>query len=177
MPNYKGKILVARPQLMSDKLFTKSVVYIYEHKEDVIMGLILNKNSNLKISDIYKMKGVPNSGATGIVYKGGPVADQSLLLLHTDEWSSQNTIHVGSGLALSSDEVMLQKLLQGNTPKDYRLFAGMSTWVTPQLDEEMFRYNAWQMMDPQPTLFFNSSGEQQWNYALKVASHQFVANL
>ena len=41
--NFKGKLLVAKPHVMRDPFFQKSVVYIYEQQGEVVLGLILNK--------------------------------------------------------------------------------------------------------------------------------------
>ena len=55
---YSGKMLVASPSLDNDEIFSKAVVYIYQQKEDLVLGLVLNKPSKLKISDVYKLKTV-----------------------------------------------------------------------------------------------------------------------
>ena len=94
--NFKGKMLVAKPHFLRDPHFSNSVIYIYEQQEQVVLGLCLNKPSNLTLADIHSMRGYHNSGATGKLYKGGPVNEQSLLLLHTDDWSSSNTFNIST---------------------------------------------------------------------------------
>ena len=86
---YSGKMLVASPSMDNDEIFSKSVVYIYQQKEDLVLGLVLNKPSKLKISDVYKLKsGEPGLPMPEQVYKGGPVNDQSIILLHENNWNS-----------------------------------------------------------------------------------------
>ena len=94
LDTFKGKLLVAKPNVMKDPHFAKSVVYIYEQTEKVCIGLILNKPSYMNVGDIQTMRGALNSGASGHLYRGGPVSEQSLLLLHTNEWNSTNTIPI-----------------------------------------------------------------------------------
>ena len=111
---YSGKMLVAAPSLDGDEIFSKSVVYIYQQKEDLVLGLVLNKPSKLKVSDVYKLKsGEPATPMPEHLYKGGPVNDQSIILLHDNNWNSTSSTNVGHGLAVSSDELMLEKILTG----------------------------------------------------------------
>lgn len=173
---YKDKLLVARPQLVQDKFFSKSVVYIYEQNDAAVLGVVLNKPSTIRIADLYVMRGEMHSGASGRVYKGGPVSDQSLLLLHTNEWESTNTMQCGSGLCLTSDELMLDKMVEGNKPRDFRMMAGMSTWAIPQLHSEIHRHNSWLVIEPTLDIFFNYDGEEQWKKAIEYAGNQVVSS-
>ena len=172
--SFKGKLLVAKPHFLRDPYFSNSVVYLYEQQKEVILGLCLNKPSNLGVSDIHKLRGVHNSGATGKLYKGGPVNEQSLLLLHTDEWQSTNTFRTGSGIAISSDELMLEKLLDNNMPRCWRLMSGMSNWVVPQLQDEIYNRNAWLVLDPTQDIFFSADSDAQWKQAIDLASHRMM---
>ena len=92
LDSFRGKLLIAKPNVMKDPHFAKSVVYIYEQTDKVCVGLVLNKPSYMNVGDIQTMRGVHNSGANGHLYRGGPVSEQSLMLLHTDDWYSTNTI-------------------------------------------------------------------------------------
>ena len=81
---FKGKLLVAKPHAMRDPYFQKSVVYVYEQQQEVVIGLILNKASGMSLTDVHKLRGAgANSGVNAPLYRGGPVSEQSLLLLHT----------------------------------------------------------------------------------------------
>lgn len=176
LAKFKGKLLVARPNIMQDPRFAESVVYIYEQTPQVILGLILNKKSKMTIPDLMAMRGEPNSGASGWLYKGGPVSDQSLLLLHTDEWMSTNTMIATHGNAITSDELMLEKMVTNNMPKCWRLMSGISTWVLPQLQQEIYRHNAWLVVEPNESIFYTEDGEDQWKSAINLASTRMVEN-
>ena len=171
---FKGKMLVAKPHFLRDPYFSNSVIYIYEQQQEVVLGLCLNKASQLTLADIHSMRGFSNSGAAGKLYKGGPVNEQSLLMLHTDDWSSTNTFRTGNHLAVSSDELMLEKLLTGNQPKCWRMMSGMSTWVVPQLQDEIYKRNAWLMIEPNEAIFFTTDGDAQWKSAIELASARML---
>ena len=178
IPDYRGKLLVARPHILRDPMFAESVVYLYEQRDNMVLGLVLNKPSRMSIEDLQAMRGIRNSGALGKLYRGGPVSDQSLLLLHTDEWQSTNTLPVGNKLCLSSDELMLDKLADGNLPNGYRLMSGMSSWSGPQLYTEINKHKAWLVIEPSSTIFFDcDDGNDQWKSAIQLASSRIVESL
>lgn len=176
MDNFKGKLLVANPQTMRDARFARTVVYIYEQTNDVVLGLVLNRKSNMSVGDLHALRGYPNSGACGTIYAGGPVSEQSLLLLHTDDWYSTNTMQATHGNAISSDELMLEKMLTNNMPTCWRLITGLSTWVLPQLQAEIYKWNAWLVVEPNQSIFYNDDGDEQWKSAIELASTRMVEN-
>ena len=174
LDNFKGKLLVAKPGVMKDPHFAKSVVYIYEQTDKVVIGLILNKPSYMNVGDIQTMRGAVNSGAAGHLYRGGPVSEQSLLLLHTDDWYSTNTIPATHGNAISSDELMLEKMAHNNMPKCWRLMSGMSTWLVPQLQSEIYKHKAWLVVEPNLDIFYNYDNEDQWEAGVSLASSRLM---
>lgn len=174
LDSFKGKLLVAKPHVMKDPHFAKSVVYVYEQTEKVCIGLILNKPSYMNVADIQSMRGEPNSGAAGSLYRGGPVSEQSLLLLHTDDWMSTNTIKATHGNCISSDELMLEKMAHNNMPKCWRLMSGMSTWLVPQLQAEIYKHKAWLVVEPNQEIFYNFDNEDQWQAGINLASKRLV---
>ncbi len=174
---FKGKLLIARPGTMRDPTFAQTVVYLYEQTDLIVFGLILNKPSYLTIDRLQGLRGIYNTGATGSVYRGGPVGEQSLILLHTDEWNSTNTIPVTHGNCISSDELMLDKMVDGNLPACWRLIAGMSTWGVKQLQEELYQHKAWLLVEPNHEIFYNEDEEDQWKMGIQLASDQMMDQL
>lgn len=177
---YKGKLLVATPVLNHNVVFQQSVVYVYDErpKEHQICGVILNKPSQFKISSLGSLKDVPFDPALELkyVHKGGPVSDTSVVLLHTNEWVSSNTLDANNSLSMTSDLLMIEKLATGNEPKGWRMFAGMSVWQPEQLDNEINNQNAWLVCDPTNNSVFDYDEEEQWLKALELCSSQMLSN-
>lgn len=173
--SYVGKILVATPKLDTDQVFKRSVVFITEQQDDVVMGYILNKPSSLYISDIItsilKTQSMFNEQH---IHMGGPVGQEALYLLHSDEWYAESTKHIPNSLGLSSDMVMVEKVGTGNLPKEYKMFAGISTWGQRQLAMEIHK-GGWLVIDePKDDLIFSYEGKQAWTKAIDYASQQAV---
>ena len=177
LDSFRGKLLIAKPNVMKDPHFAKSVVYIYEQTDKVCVGLVLNKPSYMNVGDIQTMRGVHNSGAAGHLYRGGPVSEQSLMLLHTDDWYSTNAIQATHGNAISSDELMLEKMEHNNMPKCWRLMSGMSTWLVPQLQAEIYKHKAWLVVEPNQEIFYNFDEEDQWQAGINLASSRLMDQL
>lgn len=177
---YKGKLLVATPVLNNNVVFQQSVVYIYDENPTTgqVCGVILNKPSQFKISSLGSLKDIPFDPTLEMtfVHKGGPVSDTSIVLLHTNEWVSANTLNANNKLAITSDLLMIEKLASGNEPKGWRMFAGMSVWTKEQLNVEVHDQNAWLICDPTDTSVFDFNEEEQWLKGLELCSQQMLSN-
>ena len=177
---YKGKLLVATPVLNNNVVFQQSVVYIYDENPTTgqVCGVILNKPSEFKISSLGSLKDIPFDPTLEMtfVHKGGPVSDTSIVLLHTNEWVSANTLNANNKLAITSDLLMIEKLASGNEPKGWRMFAGMSVWTKEQLNVEVNDQNAWLICDPTDTSVFDFNEEEQWLKGLELCSQQMLSN-
>ena len=176
-----GKLLIANPTMPEDNPFAKTVIYIYQdNKEQGTWGLILNKQSNTSVRQLCYDHKVTYPNRAPMVHIGGPVNPTAMVLLHTDDWNSQNTALAGNKLLISSDKLMFLKLSQGNEPVYWRMHIGLCSWSPGQLDMEMkgqFPYNKthqWLTADPTEDIIFEYDGEEQWNKALELCSHQTV---
>ena len=75
----RGKILISEP-FLRDATFGRSVVLLIDHTEEGSMGLIINKQLPIFVNDIIKeFKYIENIP----LYKGGPIATDTLFYLHT----------------------------------------------------------------------------------------------
>ena len=52
--------------------------------------------------------------------------------------------------------------------------SGMSNWVVPQLQDEIYNRNAWLVLDPTEDIFFTADGDAQWKKAIDLASHRML---
>jgi putative transcriptional regulator len=172
MRDYEGKLLVAHPKL-TESSFACSVIYVYQHNHAGTIGLVLNKPTTWKINDFLLSKGYSYEGGE-VIYKGGPVNEQAIVMLHDDDWYSSNTMQIGNGLAISSDVVMLEKLSTDNSPTQWRLFAGVAAWAPGQLEREMRSSLGWQVATPDRSIVFDRDGERQWNKAIQLCSQQLI---
>ena len=75
----RGKILISEP-FLRDVTFGRSVILLVDHTEEGSMGLVINKLLPLLLNEIIMefkyLNEIP-------LYKGGPVATDTLFYLHT----------------------------------------------------------------------------------------------
>lgn len=167
-----GKFLIARPSIEAG-FFARTVIYVYEDTDRGTAGLVVNKPTGLDFAQIAQQRGQHYHSGITPIYRGGPVNENSVVLLHSDDFVSQNTLHTGTGLDISSDEIMIQKLIDGNTPRYFRVCAGASIWAPGQLDFEI-KKNYWLVSALDHSVAFNQQGDAQWDSAIESAGQYFV---
>jgi putative transcriptional regulator len=182
MSDYVGKVLIAHPNLNQDEPFHRTVIYIYQHDpEKGTIGVITNKKSRFSVADLAADKNIPFGDTSKFLYHGGPVNQQALVMLHTDDWTSSNTAPAGRKLCVSSDEFMIEKLSTGNEPAHWRMFGGMAAWGPGQLEAELsgtwpYRSeNSWLIAKAPEQLLFGTDGDKQWQKCFEISSAQMFA--
>ena len=93
----KSQLLIAMPNL-EDPNFSRTVTYICEHGEHGAMGIVLNRPTELRLSDILQhMKIDADTGPASdqIVFLGDP-GDVSVLRRHSDGAVHDDDRNIGS---------------------------------------------------------------------------------
>lgn len=174
----EGKFLISHPNCSRDTIFYKSVIYLYQDRpEQGSIGVIINKPSKHRVKDVCELN-VNFYGGDNSIFHGGPVSTNALVLLHSNDWASVNTIDVKNNLRISSDTAMLEKLARVDQPKNWKLFGGLSTWAPHQLQAELngvhpYRpENSWLIADADYDTIFLTSFDKIWNKAFEACGSQ-----
>ena len=77
IPPTSGMLLISSVNML-DQNFSRSVIFICDHKKDGSFGLVLNQPLPLKLSDIVNSV----KGWDAPLYRGGPVQENTLHFLH-----------------------------------------------------------------------------------------------
>jgi putative transcriptional regulator len=165
-----GDILVAHPRTPNGP-WAKTVVVLTEVHSQGAVGLIVNKSAGYSFSDCVDIQNIANNPE---IFIGGPVNRSALIMLHSNEWYSQNTMQIGRNMAISSDPIMVEKLAGGNEPVSYRLMAGICGWGPNQLQEECKRENGWLTIPGDPHYLFTSKPEHLWQRAVGLVTQSWV---
>ena len=172
----QGKLLVAHPRLQ-EKPFSRSVVLVTEDHANGSVGLILNKPTEFSLRQIMESKGY-DCLADKTVYLGGPVNSSALVMIHSDNWYSSNTMVVKSGISISSDTLMIEKMAMGDFPHQWRFVCGISGWSPGQLNSEIKGTNGrepgWLVCDANEDIIHKWDGEKQWRKALELCSSEML---
>ena len=165
----RGKILISEP-FLRDATFGRSVVLLIDHTEEGSMGLIINKQLPIFVNDIIKeFKYIENIP----LYKGGPIATDTLFYLHTLADIS-GAIPISKGLFLNGDfEEIKRYILQGNQVDRYiRFFLGYSGWESEQLSTEL-RENTWLVSKEENAYLMNGDTKDMWKQALEKLGSKY----
>lgn len=176
-----GKLLTAPPSLRGN-FWQKTVVFLTEHHQTASVGLVLNKKSQMTIKEFAKQANV-NLDLKGYMFIGGPVNVKAMTMLHTAEWSCDNTMQINDDFSLSSSLDILNQLAMGNCPKRWRLFVGLCGWSAGQLEKEVrgippHNHNSsWLTSSATHDLVFGYESQQQWTESVEHSGQEFVQNM
>lgn len=135
-----GTLLVAAPSLV-EPTFSRTVVYVIEHRARGTLGVVLNRPSETPLRDVLP-SWAPLSSQPDAVFVGGPVEGNTALCLAAvrtghDPAALDGLVAVRGPVALvdlDGDPSALAPMLRG-----LRVFAGYAGWDAGQLDGEIGR--------------------------------------
>ena len=167
-PYLAGRMIVAAEKLL-DPNFTHTVIYLLEHNAKGAVGLIINRvigEGNLN----HLLKGfglIPSEGERYVrLHFGGPVSTGSVFILHSPDFKAASTSRAPGGLAMTSDQTILDALARGEGPTRMKVMIGYSGWGPGQLKKEIARGD-WLNVPADADFVFDASGSDvdQWNAA------------
>lgn len=162
-------LLIAMPQLQ-DPNFQRTVLLMVEHDESASFGLVLNRNSDLLISDLFSSLECQWTGeGAATVNWGGPVQLNSGWMLLGDSLSlvpdgeELATVVPGVHFAASMD---VFRHVADDPPNDLRFFLGYAGWGPGQLESEIAQ-GAWLSAPATPELIFGAPADQMWDQVVR----------
>lgn len=158
----KGTLLIANP-FLKDPNFVRSVIFICENMAEGTFGFVLNQVHPNKLNEL-----IPDIDSEEIVYKGGPVQQDTLHFLHQYPELIIGGIEVIDGVYWGGNFESLQiHLKQGNLESDkIKFFVGYSGWTEGQLDFEM-KEESWLVANATRKLLFNTAPENTWKESVR----------
>lgn len=169
-----GSLLIANPNT-ADHENKHSVVYITESTPSSTMGIVLNSRENYDLGSMLANKGIdwPYQTVVGI---GGEFSPTCLMMLHTNEWYSSNTMPVTNRHSISSDEFMLEKVGAGNEPIWWRLYIGVKGWTPLELREDLKSKTPKWLLLPNPSAkLLESQHSELWTLAVNEYSQDMFS--
>lgn len=133
-----GMLLIASPKLQ-DPNFVRSVVLLLDYDQEGALGVVINRPTEFNLEQILPEVDALR-GKAHVVYLGGPVDRQRLLLLLRSDSEPENSTRVFSDLHMSGSLETLENAAENaTTTAEFRAFAGYAGWGPRQLDSEISR--------------------------------------
>ena len=175
---YKGKFydtvkdfFLVASKTMKDPRFKNTVIAMFDNDESGACGLVVNKplasvplsslihksrNTTAKQKELFNVK-IP-------VYWGGPVNENRILILHSQEYKNETTKNF-KNLSISSDYKILFEIADKKGPKKSLVILGISSWGSGQLEGEM-EMEKWVLSEINTDLIFEMDNTKKWLNAI-----------
>jgi putative transcriptional regulator len=153
-----GVILVAGKQL-DDPNFEKTVVVIAEANDQGVLGLVLNRRSELPLNEVLE-KWKEASRVKDPIFLGGPVGREGMFALIRVKATPEGAKRVTGDIHLVTDrEGLAPHLSEG--PARVRVYAGYTGWAPDQLESEIAE-GGWHVLPANPRLVFDDDPDTLW---------------
>ena len=174
--NLKGQFLIAMPAIQGDA-FERAVIYVCDHSDSGALGLMINRTTDVKISDILvRLQAEDDSLHISYplpiqteqnVYLGGPVQTERGFVLHSPYKEYAATVRINEHLGLTSSRDILEDVAQGKGPENFLLALGYAGWGAGQLEEELAR-NVWLTVPADAHVLFETLPTEKYQQAVRL---------
>jgi putative transcriptional regulator len=158
MASLRGQLLLAGPGLI-DPNFFRSVVLVLEHNDEGALGVILNRPTDLAVSEA-----LPSWSDTvsepDVVFVGGPVSPGTAIAI--GRGPDVESVIGGFGIVDLDHEP--------DGFREVRLFSGYAGWGPGQLEGELFD-DAWLVLAPEPDDVATPDADDLWSAVLARQPH------
>ena len=158
--------LIAMPAL-GDPNFARTVTLICEHSSQGAMGLVINRPTDLSLSDVLEQMEIEKIDAAHLempVHLGGPVQNNRGFVVHEPLGHWESTLPISDTLGVSTSRDILLALVQNRGPDRCFLALGYAGWSAGQLEREIAE-NAWLSGPADNTILFDTPVASRWNAA------------
>jgi putative transcriptional regulator len=165
-----GKLLVASKDL-NDPNFAKTVVLLINYDGEGVMGLIINRRSEVPLSKVFEDVKEAN-GHPDPVYAGGPVEKTSALALIRSRAKLDDAEHLFADVNLVAKEGLLRKTLaSGAESSKFRVYLGYAGWAMSQLENEV-EVGAWYVFPADAGAVFDPNPDSLWSRMIRKAEER-----
>lgn len=170
--NLADHFLIAMPS-MQDPIFGGTVVYVCEHNDNGVLGVVINKPTDMTLQVLFERIDLKLSAALDLpvvnepIMFGGPVQDDRGFVLHTPGTPYSSSLKVTDEVAFTTSIDVLEAVAGGTGPQRMLVSIGYAGWSPGQLEDEIGR-NGWLTVAADPAILFDLPVEQRYVAAMKL---------
>lgn len=170
--NLANHFLIAMPSIQ-DPIFGGTVVYVCEHNEKGVLGVVINKPTDMTMEvlfdrvDLKLAPGLRSSVADQPIMFGGPVQDDRGFVLHSPGGRYSSSLTVTDDVAFTTSIDVLEAVASGAGPARMLVSIGYAGWSPGQLEEELSR-NGWLTVGADAKVLFDLPIEERYTAAIKL---------
>jgi len=170
--NLANHFLIAMPA-MQDPIFGGTVVYVCEHNENGVLGVVINKPTDMTMEVLFDRIDLKLAGGSEApiinepIMFGGPVQDDRGFVLHTPGARYSSSLTVTEDVAFTTSIDVLEAVAKGDGPERMLVSIGYSGWSPGQLEDEIGR-NGWLTVGASADILFDFPIEDRYVAAIKL---------
>ncbi len=170
-----GKLLVASRGLANPN-FAKTVILLVRSDDQGIVGLVLNRRTDLALSRVLEgLQGTKDRADPA--YLGGPVQVPAVTALLQSPDKVEGADHIFSGVYLISTKTLLEQTLAARPdPQVFHVYLGYAGWTSDQLRKEV-ELGAWFIFPADTGAVFNSDPGSLWPQLIRKTEQKFAGNV
>lgn len=160
---FSNQLLIAMPALQDDN-FDHTVSLICEHNEEGAMGFVLNRPTELHISELFEHMGIEPTVPLDPkcrLHTGGPVQPERGFVIHTPIGNWESTLEVAPDIGITASRDILEAIANGTGPEKQIITLGYAGWSGGQLEQEIAA-NSWLNIPSSLNLIFDTEGSELW---------------
>lgn len=170
--NLANHFLIAMPS-MHDPVFGGAVVYVCEHNDKGVLGVVINKPTDMTMDvlferiDLELTDGLRSAAKSAPIMFGGPVQDDRGFVLHSPGGRYSSSLSVTDEVAFTTSIDVLEAVAKGAGPQRMLVSIGYAGWSPGQLEEEIAK-NGWLTVGADAHVLFDLPVEERYNAAIKL---------
>ena len=130
-----GQLLVSLPRLQGN-YFSRSVTLLIEHNRDGAFGLVVNKPIDASLSELLADQDIDCTEEITLL-ETGPVEQDRLFFLHSNDASFESSIRLNEQLTLSTSLDIVEAISSQSGPLEIIAGLGYAGWSGGQLENEI----------------------------------------
>ena len=168
-----GKLLVASREL-GDPNFAKTVVLLVRYDAGGVVGLILNRRTDIPISRV--LEGIKAAkDRSDPVYLGGPVEPSVFALLQSPA-KVEGAEHIFDAVYMISTKPSFEQTISARPdPSGFHVYLGAAGWTNDQLRKEL-QLGAWFIFQADAATVFNSDPDSLWPQMIQKTELKFAGS-
>lgn len=164
-----GQFLLAMPDI-GDPRFERAVIAMCAHDGEGAVGIGLGAAiEGLGFHELLDQLDIEHGDAPDApVHFGGPMEPRRGFVLHSRDWSGQDTLDVAGRWSLSGTIDVLKAIAEGRGPGKWAIALGYAGWGAGQLEGELVR-PGWLNVEGATDLIYATKAERRWASGLAMA--------
>jgi putative transcriptional regulator len=170
--NLANHFLIAMPA-MSDPIFGGTVVYVCEHNDKGVLGVVINKPTDMTMDvlfdriDLKLSDSIQSTVSSAPIMFGGPVQDDRGFVLHSPGGRYSSSLAVTEEVAFTTSIDVLEAVANGDGPQRMLVSIGYAGWSPGQLEDEIAS-NGWLTVGADARVLFDLPIEERYTAAIKL---------